>query len=139
MAPRVGLGEHSHLRSNAGGTGGKVSMGELVLQSGEQHRTQSATGCRCVQDLQEQRFMTGDISNGEGHLADLSSVALNTGWKRCSMQDIAMKPPLWIHAWRHLTATSEEEHKVNVDRAKRAFTANTPFTTTRHARDNSNM
>ena len=37
-------------------TEGEVSTGELVLHSGR---------CRCVQDLQVQRFLAGDISNGE--------------------------------------------------------------------------
>ena len=67
MAPRVGFGEHSHLGSHAGGIEGKVSVGEPVLHSGEQHRIQSATGCRCVQDLQELRFLAGDVSDGEGN------------------------------------------------------------------------
>ena len=44
------------------------------------------------------------------------------------MLEMAMKPPLWIHACKHVTAASEEEHTVNDDRAKRAFTANTLFT-----------
>ena len=51
--------------------------------------------------------------------ADLSSVALNIGWKRSSlaewvykaMQEMSTKPALWIHAWRHLMAASEEERK----------------------------
>ena len=68
-------------------------------------------------------------------LADLSSVALNIGWKQSSLAEwvyMAMKPSLWIHAWRHLTAASEEEHKVNVERAKRAFAAKTLFAPTHH-------
>ena len=36
------------------------------------------------------------------------------------------------HAWRHLMAASEEERKMNVDRAKRAFTDNTLFAPTHH-------
>ena len=72
--------------------------------------------------------------------ADLSSVALNIGWKRSSlaewvykaMHEMSKKPALWIHAWRHLMTASEEERKVNVDRAKRAFTDNTLFTPTHH-------
>ena len=71
--------------------------------------------------------------------ADLSSVALNIGWKRSSlaqwvytaMREMATRPSPWIPVWRHPMAASEEEHKVNVDRAKRAFTANTLFTPTR--------
>ena len=70
--------------------------------------------------------------------ADLSSVALNIAWKRSSlaewvykaMHEMSKKPALWIHAWRHLMTASEEERKVNVDRAKRAFTDNTLFTPT---------
>ena len=72
--------------------------------------------------------------------ADLSSVALNIAWKRSSlaewvyatMREMSTKPALWIHAWRHLTTASEEERKVNVDRAKRAFTDNTLFAPTHH-------
>ena len=64
--------------------------------------------------------------------ADLSSVALNIAWKRSSlaewvyaaMRETSTKPALWIHAWRHLMTASEEERKVIVDRAKRAFTDN---------------
>ena len=81
--------------------------------------------------------MTKEI---QGNLADLSGVALNIWWKQSSlvewvytaMREMAMKPSLWIHAWRHLTAASEEEHKVNVNLAKRASTAYTLFTSTRH-------
>ena len=72
--------------------------------------------------------------------ADLSSVALNIARKRSSlaewvyaaMREMSKKPALWIHAWRHLMAASEEERKVNVDRAKQAFTDNTLFTPTHH-------
>ena len=72
--------------------------------------------------------------------ADLSSVALNIAWKRSSlaewvyaaMREMSTKPALWIRAWRHLMTASEEERKVNVDRAKRAFTDNTLFVPTHH-------
>ena len=72
--------------------------------------------------------------------SDLSSVALNIAWKRSSlaewvyaaMREMSKKPALWIHACRHLMAASEEERKVNVDRAKQAFTDNTLYTPTHH-------
>ena len=44
MAPRMGFGEHSHLRVHADDTEGEVSMGEHVLHYGKQHRIQSASG-----------------------------------------------------------------------------------------------
>ena len=66
MAPRLGFGEHSHLGGHADDTEGEVPVGEPVLHSCEQHRIQSAIGCRCVQDLQEQRFLAGDINIGCG-------------------------------------------------------------------------
>ena len=66
MAPRLGFGEHSHLGGHADDTEGEVPVGEPVLHSCEQHRIQSAIGCRCVQGLQEQRFLAGDINIGEG-------------------------------------------------------------------------
>ena len=53
MAPRMGFGEHSHLGGHADDTEREVSMDEHALHSEEQHRLQSASGCRCVQDLQE--------------------------------------------------------------------------------------
>ena len=74
------------------------------------------------------------------NLSDLSSIALNIGWKRSSlaewvytaMREIATKPSLWIHAWRHQMAAPQEEHKVNVDCAKLVFAVNTLFAPTRH-------
>ena len=66
MAPRLGFGEHSHLGGHADDTEGEVPVGEPVLHSCEQHRIQSAIGCRCVQGLQEQRFLAGDINIGDG-------------------------------------------------------------------------
>ena len=79
--------------------------------------------------------------------ADLSSVALNIAWKRSSlaewvykaMHEMSKKPALWIHAWRHLMTASEEERKVNVDRAKRAFTDFAPHSPWHCPRDSSNM
>ena len=81
-----------------------------------------------------------DISNGERHLGQ------SCGFEQCctehrveavfpgrvGLHGYAGDPTLWIHAWRHLTAASEEEHKVNVDGPKRACTANTLFTPTLH-------
>ena len=78
---------------------------------------------RCVQGLQEQRFMAGDIAWKRSSLAE---------WVYAAMREMSTKPALWIHAWRHLMTASEEERKVNVDRAKRAFTNNTLFAPTHH-------
>ena len=70
-----------------------------------------------------------------------TSASTNIGWRRSSlaewvykaMQEMSTKPALWIHAWKHLMAASEEERKMNVDRAKRAFTDNnTLFAPTHH-------
>ena len=92
---------------------------------------------KCSVSWQTTSAMAKEIRNRP---AVLSSVALNIGWKRSSlaewvykaMQEMSTKPALWIHAWRHLMAASEEERTMNVDRAKRAFTDNTLFAPTHH-------
>ena len=53
MAPRIGFGEHPHIGSHADGTEREVTIGKPMLHSWKQYRKQSATGHRCVPDLQE--------------------------------------------------------------------------------------
>ena len=81
-------------------------------------------------------FLEGDISNAEGNLEQACGFEQRctelAEWVYKTMQEMSTKPALWIHAWRHLMAASEEERKMNVDRAKRAFTDNTLFAPTHH-------
>ena len=68
---------------------------------------------KCIVSWQATTAMAKEIRNRPAYL---STVALNIGWKRSSlaervckgMGEMSTKPALWIHAWRHLMAASEE-------------------------------
>ena len=143
MAPRVGFGEHSHLGSHADDTEEKFPRVGLCCVPGNNTGYNQPLDVavfrtfKCGVSWQATSAMAKEIRNRP---ADLSSVALNIGWKRSSlaesvykaMQEMSTKTALWSHAWRHLMAASEDERKMNVDRAKPAFTDNTLFAPTHH-------